>query len=474
MTSALLTDFYELTMIQGYYKHSHNPMVVYDMFFRRPPFNSGYVVFAGLGDLLNTITQLKFHESDIEYLHSLNRFKPEFLDYLRQFSFSGDIFSVSEGSVVFPNEPIVKIHAPLIEAQLIESILLNIINFQSLIATKTARIYLASKKGSVLEFGLRRAQGVDGAMSASRAAYIGGAVATSNTLAGKKFGIPVSGTMAHSWVMSFPSEEEAFMKYAELYPDSSIFLIDTYDSLGSGIENAIKAGNYLKSIGKSFGVRLDSGDLEYLSNKIRQRLNSAGFSDAKIAVSNELDENIINQLVGSNAPIDLWGVGTQMVTGGSDSALSGVYKLAAKEVEKEMKPVIKVSDHPEKTTTPADKRLIRFYDSKGSQLADLMCLFDEPLEDIEESIMLYHPMYETMHCRLKNFDYYEDILVKQMHKGEICQPLPALSEIRSHAINEISRLDSSYTRLINPHIYKVSISEKLKVLKSSMIKNLKD
>ncbi len=469
MTSALLTDFYELTMIQGYYEYNHNPQVVYDMFFRKTPFNSGYVVFAGLEDLLHTIQNFSFTSDDIEYLESQKLFKPEFLEYLSAFSFTGDIYAVSEGTVVFPNEPIIKVHAGLIEAQLVESILLNIINFQSLIATKTARIFLASKQGRVLEFGLRRAQGTDGAMSASRASFIGGALATSNTLAGKKYGIPVSGTMAHSWVMSFPTEEESFMKYAELYPDTSIFLIDTYDSLGSGIENAVKAGKYLKKRGKGFGIRLDSGDLQYLSQKIRKKLDEAGFPDAKIAVSNELDEHIINQLVSSDTPIDLWGVGTQMVTGGSDSALSGVYKLVAKEVEGKLKPVIKVSNHPEKTTTPADKRLIRFYDSEGSQLADLLCLFNEEIPVMDNSVMLYHPMYEKMFCRLKEFEYYEDILHKVMEGGEIHIDLPGLRAIRDRTVEQLNRLDTSYTRLLNPHIYKVSLSEKLRKLKLSMI-----
>ncbi|KKL10808.1 hypothetical protein LCGC14_2552110, partial [marine sediment metagenome] len=267
--SALLTDLYELTMIQGYLHYDYNPKVVFDMFFRRQPFNGGFTIFAGLEDLLKGLKTLSFSRSDLEYLAGLKIFSRAFLDYLVDFHFKGDIYSVDEGLPVFPDEPLIRVHASLIEAQLIESYLLNVINFQTLIATKTARIYLASGKGTILEFGLRRAQGLDGAVSASRAAFIGGAAATSNTLAGKIFGIPVKGTMAHSWVMSFENELEAFEKYAEVYPDECILLIDTYDTLGSGLVNAIKVGRRLLKEGHhNFGIRLDSGDLEYLSKKV--------------------------------------------------------------------------------------------------------------------------------------------------------------------------------------------------------------
>src|SRR5574344_2308335 len=328
--SALFTDFYELTMAQGYWKQNMNQEVAFDMFFRRNPFNGGFSIFAGIETLLDSITDFTFSDEDIAYLKEQNMFEQGFLDYLKTFRFSGDMYAFKEGSLIFPQEPIVRIHANLIEAQIVEGLVLNHINFQSLIATKTARVWLASRKGSIMEFGLRRAQGPDGAMSATRAAFIGGAAGTSNTLAGKRCGIPVMGTMAHSWVMSFPSELEAFRAYAKIYPQKTVFLIDTYDTLKSGIKNAIKAGAKLVEQGYNFGVRLDSGDIAYLSQEVRKELDKAGFPQAFISVSNELTEEIIETLVQQNAPIASWGVGTHMVTGGTESSFTGVYKLAAR------------------------------------------------------------------------------------------------------------------------------------------------
>src|SRR5574344_2585555 len=290
--SALFTDFYELTMAQGYWKNKMNGNAVFDMFFRRQPFNGGFSIFAGIEPLLDSLTEFCFDEDEIDYLRSLKIFEDGFLDYLKTFKFTGDLYSFEEGSVIFPQEPIVRIHANLIEAQIVEGLILNHCNFQSLIATKTARVWLASKKGNIMEFGLRRAQGPDGAMSASRAAYIGGAAGTSNTLAGKLYGIPVMGTMAHSWIMSFPSELDAFEAYAKIYPTKTVFLIDTYDTLKSGIKNAIKAGAKLVEQGYNFGVRLDSGDIAYLSQEVRKELDKAGFPQAFISVSNELTEEI--------------------------------------------------------------------------------------------------------------------------------------------------------------------------------------
>ena len=304
-TSALFTDFYELTMAQGYWKNQMNYPAVFDMFFRRQPFNGGFSVFAGLHTLLEALKTFSFSQEDIDYLSSLNIFEQDFLDYLKTFRFSGDLYAQDEGSVVFPNEPLIRIHANLIEAQIIEGLVLNHINFQSLVATKTARVWLASGKGHIMEFGLRRAQGPDGAMSASRAAYIGGAAATSNALAGKLYNIPVLGTMAHSWIMSFPTELEAFESYAQLYPEKSIFLIDTYDTLNSGIKNAVTVGKKLVDQGYNFGVRLDSGDIQYLSNKVRKYLDREGLTNATISVSNELTEEIIQTLVQQKAPIKI-------------------------------------------------------------------------------------------------------------------------------------------------------------------------
>ncbi|MDR3312609.1 MAG: nicotinate phosphoribosyltransferase, partial [Spirochaetaceae bacterium] len=363
--SALFTDFYELTMAQGYWKQKMDSPAVFDMFFRRHPFGGGFSVFAGLGTLLDALESFRFSEDDLVYLDSRGIFEGGFLDYLRSFRFSGDLYAISEGSIVFPTEPLARVHGNLIEAQIIEGLVLNNLNFQSLIATKTARVWLASRRGHVMEFGLRRAQGSDGALSASRAAFIGGADGTSNTLAAKIFDIPAQGTMAHSWIMSFPSELEAFRTYAAMYPGKSVFLLDTYDTLGSGVKNAVTVGRELAAGGHGFGVRLDSGDMKYLSTEVRRLLDQAGFPQAGITVSNDLTEEIIDALVHDGAPITSWGVGTQMVTGGNDPAFTGVYKLAAKSTEvpanpsrqHTLTPVMKFSDNPEKMTNPGVKNL---------------------------------------------------------------------------------------------------------------------
>jgi nicotinate phosphoribosyltransferase len=469
--SALLTDLYELTMMQGYYLQGNNPKVSFDMFFRRNPFSGGFSIFAGLADLLDTLQNFSFKPDTIDYLDTLGLFRPDFLEYLSAFRFSGDLYSVDEGTVVFPGEPLVRVEGNLIESQLIESMLLNILNFQTLIATKAARIYHASRGGKILEFGLRRAQGWDGAISASRAAFIGGASASSNTLAGKLFGIPVKGTMAHSWIMAFPSELESFRKFAEIYPDSSILLIDTYDTLGSGIENAITVGLEMKKRGKSIGVRLDSGDLSYLSQKIRRRLDQAGLNDCSITVSNDLNEEIIHQLVSDGAPIDAWGVGTHLVTGGSESSLTGVYKLGAKEVNGLMAPTIKVSNNAEKTTNPGMKQVYRFYDEDGMALADLITLNHEKLKG-SGHVDFHHPMYENAHFSLEHYGSIVPLLKKQLSAGlPIHEPVP-LPEIQKRALDNLMEFDRTYKRIINPHIYKVSLSNELKELKLKMIEDM--
>ncbi len=468
ITSALLTDLYELTMIQGYHHYSMNPRVVFDMFFRRQPFDGGFSVFAGLEDLLKTLKELSFSEDDVAYLEGLGQFRPEFLDFLKGFAFRGDVYALPEGTVVFPQEPLIRVHATLIEAQLIESLLLNVINFQSLIATKTARVVHASNYGKVLEFGLRRAQGVNGALWASRAAYIGGAGATSNTLAGKIYGIPVSGTMAHSWVMAFQDEAEAFHRYADLYPDSCILLIDTFDTLGSGLRNAIEVGHHLKERGKSFGVRLDSGDIQYLSERVRAALDRAGLQDAKIAVSNELNEEIVHQLVVDGAPIDLWGVGTHIVTGGSHSSFSGVYKLAAKEEDGRFVPRVKLSDNPEKSTNPGIKQVYRFYDEDESPLADLIA-FDDETVDPTAVHTFNHPFVDFRRFRLRAPGKIEPLLRRVMHKGAIEGELPSLAEIQERATGNLRRLDATFRRIINPHIYRVSLSDRVKETKAGML-----
>ncbi|MDR1930305.1 MAG: nicotinate phosphoribosyltransferase, partial [Treponema sp.] len=401
-------------------------------------------------------------------------FEGPFLDYLKDFRFTGDLWAADEGTLIFPQEPVVRVQSTLIECQIIEALILNIINFQSLIATKTARVRLASGMGSIMEFGLRRAQGADGALTASRAAYIGGAAGTSNVRAGKEYGIPVMGTMAHAWVMSFPGEEDAFRAYAALYPDRTVFLIDTYDTLKSGAPNAVKIGGELAAKGKNFGVRLDSGDMHYLSVEVRKILDTAGFPRATITVSNDLDEFIIETLTRAGAPIDNWGVGTQMVTGGGDSAFTGVYKIAAKEENGSFVPTIKFSDNPEKTTNPGIKQVWRIRNGDGSLAADVLALEDPVQPDILEQGKRYafwHPRGDYRHFYHTIEGSAEALLKPQIRGGLPVGEAPPLPALRERVRQGLETLDQSYKRLLNPHIYKVSITERLRTLKLELIKN---
>lgn len=469
--SALITDFYELTMCQGYYLSGNNPKVVFDMFYRNNPYQGGYVLFAGLQDFLDKLESFKFSKADIAFLKKQQLFSPEFLDYLSTYQFSGTVFAMDEGTVVFPGEPLIRIEANLIDAQLIESLILNTINFQSLIATKASRMALASKGGNIMEFGLRRAQGTDGALSASRAAFIGGVRSTSNTYAAKYYDIPLSGTMAHSWVSAFDSELEAFRTYAKYYPNNCILLIDTYDTLGSGIENAIIVGKELQSQGKPMGVRLDSGDLSYLPRVIRTRLDEAGLPDVFITVSNDLTEEIIQTLLHEEVPIDAWGIGTHLVTGGSQSSLNGVYKLSAKQkADGSFFPTMKISNSYEKTTNPGKKQVWRFFDSEGSMLADLVALDDEPI-DQDSDYMFFHPIIDSDFFLLKKTQYTscKPMLTMKMQQGKKIAVSPTLKEIQCEAKHQLSLLHASFKRQINPHVYKVSLSEKLKTLKKRLI-----
>jgi len=478
ITSALFTDFYELTMAQGYWKNDMNQMVVFDMFFRRNPFNGGFSVLAGNETLIDILTSFRFSESDIEYLRSQKIFEEGFLDYLKDFKFTGDLYTMDEGTVIFPQEPLIRIHANLIEAQILEGLVLNHVNFQSLIATKTSRIWLASKKAPIMEFGLRRAQGPDGAMSATRAAFIGGAAGTSNTLAGKLFGIPVMGTMAHSWIMSHTSELEAFREYAKIYPENSVFLIDTYDTLKSGIKNAIIAGGELVEKGYNFGVRLDSGDIDYLTREVRKELDRAGYPQAKISVSNELTEEIITTLVARGAPINSWGVGTHMVTGGNESSFTGVYKLAARhdKASDKMIPAMKFSDNPAKTTNPGIKNVYRLYDANGMAYADILALEGEEIQENKE-YRYYHPMVDYRQFAFAAAKI-EPLLKKRIENGKRTQARLADSEqlalSRKNMQSQLEAFDESYKRILNPHIYKVSLTEALMKLKKDFIeKNIK-
>jgi nicotinate phosphoribosyltransferase len=472
VNSALFTDFYSLTMAQGYWKQSQNRRAVFEMFFRRQPFGGGYAIFAGLGTLLENLASFAFSSEDIDYLKSLGLFDKHFIAYLKNFRFSGSLWAMDEGTVVFPHEPLIRIESSLIECQIIEGMLLNIINFQSLIATKTRRVWLASGKGKIMEFGMRRAQGPDGAMSASRAAYIGGAEGTSNTLAGKTYGIPVLGTMAHSWIMSFPGEEESFDAYAELYPDRAVFLIDTYDTLKSGVINAINVGKKLKEQGKNCGVRLDSGDIQYLAGEVRKILDEAGLNEATITASSELDESIVETLVNFGTPVDVWGVGTHMVTGGDDSAFTGVYKMTAcEDADGQMAPVMKFSDNPEKTTNPGLKQVWRIRDSQGAAVADVLALDPDDAEALEPGrrSRFWHPSADYRHFYHIIEAPPQPLLKERFAGGKPCGPQPSLEEIRSHSAADLETFDSTYKRRLNPHGYKVSITEKLRSLKLELI-----
>ncbi len=488
LKDALFTDFYELTMAQGYFLEGMNDEVVFEMFFRRQPFNGGFSVFAGLETLLDALTEFSFSEDDIDFLRKEKIFDERFLEYLKGFHFSGDLYSFEEGSFIFPQEPIIRIHANLIEAQIIEGLVLNIINFQSLIATKTARVYLASKKGNIMEFGLRRAQGFDGSLSASRAAFIGGASSTSNTLAAKTYGIPTGGTMAHSWVMSFENELDAFETYAKLYPENSIFLIDTYDTLKSGIKNAITAGKNLLKKGYNFGVRLDSGDIDYLSRQVRKELDEAGAKEAKIFASNELNEEIIEALVKNQAPVDGWGVGTEMITGGSESSFSGVYKLTARrnKFSKKLIPVMKFSDNPSKNSNPGLKKIYRLFDEDGMARGDVLTLEGEEILGGKE-YRYFHPMVDYRSFSYQAFSVKEMLKLKLKNGKRVnangdpsfglqeSSPLyekKILEESKKRMEEEIDFFDSSYKRILNPRIYKVSLSQGLRDLKVKFIEDL--
>lgn len=470
--SPLATDLYQLTMAQGYYFEGRKDHATFEMFFRRPPFGSGYTVFAGLAPLLDSLENLKFSQSDLDYLASLGIFRKEFLAYLKDFSFSGSVMAPPEGTVVFPEEPLVRIDAPLLEAQIVETLLLNMINYQTLIATKASRVKNAARGSLIMEFGMRRAQGPGASLDGARAAFIGGADATSNVLAGKLFNIPVMGTMAHSWIMSFESELEAFRTYAKHFPATSVFLIDTYDTLGSGIENAIIVAKELKEKGYNAGVRLDSGDLEYLSKEVRKRLDAEGLTEVKIAASNDLNEEIIEQLLRDNAPIDIWGVGTKLITGAPDPSLTGVYKLCALETEaKGLVPVMKIANNREKTTLPSRKQVYRFITKDGMLRADLICE-ENDIPSTGKDYRFFHPKYSSISFVLKKDEYKEIIplLKPVMKNGKILPGLERdLKKIQAYSHEQRALLDHSYKRLINPHIYKVSIAESLAELKDGII-----
>lgn len=456
----LFTDFYELTMAQGYYfAGKKDEQATFDYFFRANPFNGGFLVFAGLGDLLQILKKFYFRESDIRYLKQQG-LDSSFLNFLNDFRFQGKLFSAKEGEIVFPNEPLIRVEGNIIEAQLIETVLLNTVNFQSLIATKAFRISLALQGRPFSDFGLRRAHGYGG-IQASKAAIIGGASSTSNVYAGKLYDIPVNGTMAHSWIQSFDDELTAFRKYANIHPDNTVLLIDTYNSLESGIPNAIKVAKEMEEKGERLrGIRIDSGDLSYLSKKARKMMDDAGLHYVKIIVSNQLNEYVIQSLGEQKAPVDAFGIGTELVTGKPEAAVDGVYKLS----ECNNRPCMKVSDNISKTTLPGKKNIYRYFDKNGLFYCDGIMLEEENPDDIE---YIYHPFNINKHTRIKELER-EKLLDKVYENNKIVIHLPSPQECNNYLKGREKLLPDEHKRFVKPHIYKSGISENLFKLRENI------
>ncbi|ALC16053.1 putative nicotinate phosphoribosyltransferase [Desulfuromonas soudanensis] len=468
--SALLTDLYELTMLAGYFDEGmHQKPAVFDLFFRTNPFTGSYAVFAGLEPALHYLEGLRFTEDDLDYLKSLEIFKPAFLHFLRDFRFTGRVTAPPEGTVVFANEPLLTVEGTLAEAQFVETALLNIINFQTLAATKAARIRLSAGDGEVLEFGLRRAQGPDGGLSVARAAFIGGVRSTSNVWAGERFGIPVKGTHAHSWIMAFADELSAFRAYADSFPDACILLVDTYDTLKSGLPNALTVARELRERGHElFGIRLDSGDLAYLSKEARRLFDEAGFPGVKIVASNELDEYVIHSIRDEGGRIDIYGVGTRLATcdGEGGGALGGVYKL----VRFDGRPKLKVTSDIAKATLPDCKRVLRGIKRDGSFLMDILCLKEE---NIASGARVYDPTNPLRNTTVPEGVTLEEIRQTVMEGGEITVESPPLQEMADRSLAELQRLPEGSLRLFNPHRYKVAMSQGLHDLRSRLMEEIR-
>ena len=463
-TLGLYTDFYELSMAQGYFlAGKKDEKTVFDYFFRTNPYKGGFLVFAGLGDLLNSLSAFRYSDENISYLEKQG-FRTEFLDFLKDFRFNGTIFSVREGEIVFPNEPILRVEGNIIEAQLIETILLNILNFQSLIATKAFRIKLVCGEKSFADFGLRRAHGAGG-IQASRATIIGGASSTSNVLAGFLYDIPVSGTMAHSWIQSFDDELTAFREYARFNPGGTVLLVDTYDTLRSGVPNTIIVANEMEAMGnKLIGIRLDSGDLAYLSKKARKMLDAAGLDYVKIFASNQLNEYVIRSLDEQNARLDGYGVGTELVTGKPDAALDGVYKLAICND----KPRMKISENVEKMTYPGRKSLYRYFDSEGNFFRDGILLENE---DPDGCNCIYNPILPDK-CTTVSGLTRENLHTKVYENQSITNTLPSPQECHEYLMARATLLPAEHKRFIMPHIYKVGSSKALLDLRDQLRKEI--
>lgn len=467
----LLADFYEFTMANGYLEEGLQDRITYfDLYFRKIPDNGGYVIVAGLQQFIEYLNNLHFTEDDIEYFRKKDLFSDEFLDYLANFKFECDVWAMPEGGVAFPKEPLVMVRGPAIQAQLIETMALLTINHQSLIATKASRIVRAARGRAVMEFGARRAQGADAATLGARAAYIGGVVGTSNTLTDKYYNVPALGTMAHSWVMMFDTELDAFKAYAKAYPDDCTLLVDTYDTLKEGVPNAIKTfDEVLKPLGKRpKGVRIDSGDIAYISKEARKQLDAAGYEDCGIVASNSLDEYTINDLFDQGAQLNSFGVGERLITAKSNPVFGGVYKLVAIEKDGKIEAKIKISENVEKITTPGFKQVYRIYDRESHKAnADLICLHSEEI-DTSEPLEIFHPVHTWKRKTFTNY-YVKELLVPVFEKGKCVYQMPTLDEIKEYCVKEVDTLWDEVKRFEFPHIYIVDLSQQLWDLKDDLL-----
>lgn len=468
----MLADFYEFTMANGYFENGmENKIAYFDMFFRSIPDDGGFAIMAGVEQLIGYLQNLKFYDEDIEYFRSKGMFSEEFLEYLKNFEFQCDVWAIPEGTPIFPGEPIVIVRGPIIQAQIIETMVLLTINHQSLIATKANRIVRAAQGRPIMEFGSRRAQGYEGAILGARAAYIGGAIGTACTIVDRDFNIPALGTMAHSWVQLFPTELEAFRAYARLYPDNCVLLVDTYNVLKSGVPNAIKVFNE-EVVPRGFrpkGIRIDSGDISYLSKEARKMLDEAGFHDCPIVASSSLDEYVIRDLLNQGAKIDSFGVGERLITARSEPVFGGVYKLTAVEEDGEIIPKIKVSENVGKITTPGFKQVYRLYDKATNKaIADVVTLHDEEIDE-SKPYEIFHPLFTWKRKTLTNF-YARKLLVKIFDKGECVYECPPIDDIRDYCAKEIETLWEEVRRFENPHEYFVDLSKPLWDIKDRLLK----
>ncbi|WP_459928201.1 nicotinate phosphoribosyltransferase [Desulfosporosinus burensis] len=465
----MLTDLYQLTMMQGYLTNGYqNKEAVFDVFFRELPFKGGYALAAGLEQVVEYIENLSFSEEDLTYLRSLNLFNEQFIEELRNFCFTGEIDAIPEGTMVFPYEPLIRVKGRIFETQLLETTILNLVNFETLIATKASRVVTAAEGGPVMEFGLRRAQGPDAGVLGARAAFIGGCQSTSNILAGKRYHIPVSGTQAHSWIQCFPSELEAFRAYARTFPNRCLLLVDTYNVLKSGVPNAIKVGLELEAEGYPFqGIRLDSGDLTYLSREARRMLDDAGLKRAIIVASNDLDEETIFAIRAQGAAINAWGVGTNLITSKDWPSLGGVYKLAAEGEQGVFHPRLKVSENVSKITNPGIKKVVRFYDRGGKAMADVIALEDEVF-DKRKPLTIFDPIQTWKRKTLTNFETRE-LLTPVFKNGKRVCELPNLNDIQAYARIELDTFWDEVKRLTNPHRYIVDLSKGLFDMKQQLL-----